>query len=152
MSEISTNGQLFSQLFLSISQAFMQNRAQDALKLTQLQGFVLRTVNNQPGLTMSQLSSQIGITNSQLTRLIATLESMDLVRREHNPDNRRIVNVQSTPTGLNLIEHNIAAVALRYDGLLQQLSSKEQTTLIESLKTSLTLLEKAGILTTDTTK
>jgi len=146
MPDISANGKLFTQFFSSVSHIFIQNRAQDQSGLTELQDFTLRTVNDKPGITMTQLSTKIGITNSQLTRIITTLEKAGLVKREHNTENRRIVNVQSTSAGLDLIQQNINAVAKRYDEQLQQLSEAEQKALISSLQTSLELLNKAGIL------
>lgn len=146
MAENKTDTRTFTQLFSALAQEMVQNRSQNSLGLTRLQGLALRSVNQRPGITMTELAQQIGITNPQLTRIVTTLEDRGLVKREHNPENRRVVNVQSTEQGVALIAQNVEAVAARYDQALQTLTPAEQTTLVRDLQTSMRLMKKAGIL------
>ncbi|KRN18681.1 MarR family transcriptional regulator [Lacticaseibacillus camelliae] len=146
MAENKTDTRTFTQLFSALAQEMVQNRSQNGLGLTRLQGLALRSVNQRPGITMTELAQQIGITNPQLTRIVTTLEDRGLVKREHNPENRRVVNVQSTEQGVALIAQNVEAVAARYDQALQTLTPAEQTTLVRDLQTSMRLMTKAGIL------
>lgn len=146
MTNDQTETRAFTQLFSSLAQVMMQNRSHDHLGLTRLQGMALRFVNAQPGITMTELAMQIGITNPQLTRIVTTLEGRGLMRREHNPQNRRVVNVQSTDKGVALIAQNVKAVAARYDRALQTLTPAEQQALIKDLQASMRLMKKAGII------
>ena len=146
MAFLTDNSQLFTQLFAELSNAMMQNRSLDEMELTQLQGMTLRSINKHSGLTMTALAKQIGVTKSQLTRIVDTLEDRGLVQRVHNADNHRVVNVEKTVAGVQLIQQNIQAVAQRYERQLRTLGSQEQAQLIADLQNALDLLNKAGIL------
>lgn len=118
--------------------------------ISRLQGMALRLVNERSGVTMTELAAQMGSINSQLTGIITALRGKGLVAREWNPDNRRVVNVMPTTQGLAVIQRNIATVASRYEAQLGSLTPAEQTQLLKKLQGSVSLLEKADILTAGT--
>lgn len=118
--------------------------------ISRLQGMALRLVNERSGITMTELAAQMGSINSQLTGIITALKGKGLVARGLNPDNRRVVNVMPTTQGLAVIQRNIAAVASRYEAQLGSLTPAEQAQLLKKLQGSVSLLEKADILTAGT--
>ncbi len=55
--------------------------------------------------TMSELAAELGITKQHLTKLVNDLEEQNLVSRHHDPQNRRLVHLDITPSGLAILEH-----------------------------------------------
>ena len=56
-----------------------------------------------PRPTMSEAAGELGITKQQLTKLVNDLEEKNLVRREHDPRNRRQVYLMITPDGSSVM-------------------------------------------------
>lgn len=147
--ESNSNSKQFGRLFMILTQTVIQSRTLDNLGLTRLQAMALRSVNKQPGITMTQLAKLIGITSPQLTRIISTLEDRDLVQREHNVDNRRIVNVQQTKKGRAVIDESTKLIDQRTKEQLSSLSEQDQLALIHHLQESIRLMDKAQIIKVD---
>ena len=149
MANNSSNSKLFSELFTSLTQAVIQNRSLDDLELTRLQMVALQTINKHAGITMSQLSALLGIKKSQLTGIVNVLEKRGLAQREHNPENRRVVNVQRTDKGQAVIAKNVRLIEARTSAGLNTLDEVEQQSLIKHLQISIDLMNKAGIIHAD---
>jgi DNA-binding MarR family transcriptional regulator len=90
--------------------------------------------DTQEGLGMTQLANQILSSKSGLTRVIDRMESAGLVRRERPPEDRRVVKVLITPTGLEKL-HDARAVHHRSieEHFIQHLNARELTTLRSTL-------------------
>ena len=144
MEEKEQNTELFSKLFVTLVQAAINNTSIDHLKLTHIQLLVLMTVYTSPGITMSTLADAVGISNAQLSRTISKLEDAQLVRREHNAHNRRIVNVQRTATGDAVAEKQMEYFQSRVNDKLDVLTPAERHELNTDFTSLLALLEKAG--------
>ncbi len=66
------------------------------------------------GLGMTQIANRILFSKSGLTRVIDRMEAAGLVRRERPPEDRRVVRVLLTPTGLDTLN---AARAVHRHGI-----------------------------------
>jgi DNA-binding MarR family transcriptional regulator len=53
-------------------------------------------------ITMNELSEKMALANSTMTRFVDQLVQKDLVRRENDPEDRRVVRVSLTQTGQEL--------------------------------------------------
>ncbi|BAP84857.1 transcriptional regulator [Paucilactobacillus hokkaidonensis JCM 18461] len=146
MEDNSNNSELFGQLFMTLTQAITQNRSLEEFGLTRLQAITLRNVYQQPGITMTQLAKLIGITSPQLTRIVSTLEDRDLVYRQHNEENRRIVNVQRTKKGESVVKEHMTLIEQRIQHHMETLAISDQQALVEHLRESIRLMEKAHII------
>lgn len=102
-----------------------------------------------PGLTMTQLAEAMLVSPQQLSRLISGMEKNGLVKRKHDPANRRRVYVRALPAGLQEMESFIAESRDRIAGELEAFSLDEMRRLHECLVFIRRLLEK-GILRHDT--
>ncbi|MFC6171114.1 MarR family winged helix-turn-helix transcriptional regulator [Loigolactobacillus jiayinensis] len=143
------NSELLGQLFMTLAQVMTQNRFLEEFGLTRLQAIALRNVYKHPGITMTELAKTIGITRPQLTRIISILEERGLVRRQHNEENRRIVNVYRTEKGEAVVKQHMQLVQQRIQAQIDTLGVKDRETLSLSLQTSINLMVKANIIKAD---
>lgn len=80
--------------------------------------------------TPAELADAAGVTRATMTGLIDTLERDGLVRREPNPDDRRMMSVELTPTGDKFIRQMLPAHFQLMAALMQPLSIEERKTLV----------------------
>jgi len=89
---------------------------------------------SQSGLRMNELADRILSSKSGLTRVIDRMEDSGLVRRERPADDRRVVLVFITPTGLDTLQ---AARRVHRDGIrrhfAQPLSERDCADLLRTL-------------------
>lgn len=71
---------------------------------------VLLNRPDRPAPTMSELAAEMEITKQQLTKLVNDLEDKQLVKRQHDHQNRRQVYLAITPAGANIITQLKAAM------------------------------------------
>jgi DNA-binding MarR family transcriptional regulator len=64
---------------------------------------ILSAVAEQPR-SITQLADREGLAQPTVTRMIARLESLDLVERTRRTDDRRVVMIQITPEGVRVLE------------------------------------------------
>ena len=143
--QLQENTELFRHLFVAVGQTVMRILERTDRGMTPLQAVALMTVYTHPGKTMTQLASEMGIANAQLTRLIAGMERLDLVARQHNPDNRREVQVMRTAHGDTVAEQNMRDVEQVMDVQLAKLSGTERDELSKHLHAIIATLAKVGI-------
>jgi len=101
-----------------------------------------------PGLTMSQLAEGMLVSPQQLSRLINGMEENGLVKREHDPANRRQVYVRALPAGLKEMENIIAEIRDCMEAELALFNDEEASRLHECFVFISRLLEK-GIMRKD---
>ena len=87
------------------------------------------------GLRMNELAGRILLSKSGLTRVIDRMEEAGLVQRERPPDDRRVVKVLITPTGLETLQ---AARAVHRRGIqehfVQHVDQQALTALAHTLE------------------
>ena len=70
--------------------------------LTPLQFFVLRYIYYTKNIDLSLLSTFLGVSKSTVTGITDTLENRGLLRRIHNKNDRRIINLELTPKTIDI--------------------------------------------------
>lgn len=140
-----TGSQLFGQLFMTLAQTVIQNLNVVDLGLTPLQLMVVMAVYTHSGISMSQLASQLDVSSAQLSRTVRTVEEKGLVKREHNQDNRRVVNVHRTKVGDEFAEKQMQQVKKRLTQRLAGLTPTQHEALDRHLSASIAILAEAGI-------
>lgn len=141
--------ELFGQLFATLTQGLLQSLSIEELGLTPQQLMTLIMVYSHPGMTMSKLAELLGTTAPQLTRTIAALEAKNLVKRVHNPHNRRQVLVMRTKAGDSLSEAHMRKVQDRLNKRLAGLSADDHDQLNDAMQTVIAIFAKAGIVRMD---
>jgi DNA-binding MarR family transcriptional regulator len=82
---------------------------------------------------LTALAAHEGVTQPAMTQLVGRLEDQGLVERSADPDDGRVVQVQLTPAGRDLVARRRAARAERLSGLLAQLSPADSDALAAAL-------------------
>ncbi|MEA3188269.1 MAG: hypothetical protein QOD99_2099 [Chthoniobacter sp.] len=95
------------------------------------QYFLLGFLSQQPFLTMSEIAGKMGHTTAAATGLVDRLEILGLVRRTHATDDRRKIEVQSTPQGTALVRQIRNDMVNNLSTLMTTLEVDEQLAWIE---------------------
>jgi DNA-binding MarR family transcriptional regulator len=82
---------------------------------------------------LTELAADEGVTQPVMTQLVGRLEASGLVERCADPKDGRVVRVQLTAAGRDLIARRRAARAERLSGLLAALSPADQEALAAAL-------------------
>jgi DNA-binding MarR family transcriptional regulator len=93
----------------------------------------LATLERSGPLRLTALAAGEGVTQPAMTQLIARLADAGLVARHPDPDDGRVVHVQITATGREVVAGRRAARAERLEGLLATLSPADQRALAAAL-------------------
>jgi DNA-binding MarR family transcriptional regulator len=83
--------------------------------------------------TPAELADLSHVTRATMTGLIDTLERDGLVKREPDPNDRRMMSVKLTPKGHSLLTQILPKHFKRMATLMQPLSESERRTLVELL-------------------
>jgi len=91
----------------------------------------------------SDIGRAIGVTAAGATDVIDRLESRRLVRRSPDPDDRRAVRIEVTPTGARVLarSHSAKEATVRY--LNSAMTGAERAALVEGLEALLRALRAA---------
>lgn len=101
----------------------------------------LETISRTP----AELADMAGVTRATMTGLVDTLERDDLVRREPDKDDRRMMLVTLTPKGLELLKSILPEHYRRIAALMATLAEDERKTLVRLLNK---IVEQSQKLTT----
>ena len=102
------------------------------LTMTQLR--VLFLLRESAGLTARALAESLSVTPSTLTRIMDRLVRGQLVQREEDPDDRRLVRHYLTQTALDMVGELERTGRERMDNLLNRLSEGQLGRLAEALR------------------
>ena len=86
------------------------------------------------GLAMTEIANRILFSKSGLTRVIDRMQEAGLVRRERPPEDRRVVKVLLTPTGLDTLN---AARAVHRHGIQEHFLSHLDPAKLDTLADTL---------------
>lgn len=91
---------------------------------------------------MSEIGRLLRVTKSNITFLVDKMEEQGLIRREHDPADRRVMNICLSEKGRQIIEAEKSAVLQKINGKLDRLSGPERERLREALDACLAILRK----------
>ena len=103
------------------------------LDVTPAQMDALLVLYEPSSMPMGELASQLGLTESAATRLVDRLVKMNLVRRDRDETDRRVVRVRLSPYGRQLAELVFERREARFQRVLSRLSKADQDSLIRGL-------------------
>ena len=80
-----------------------KNRVAEALKsgikLATNQQLCMNIIHDNNGISMSSLTNRMGVSNQQTTRIVSDLEEYSFIKRERDPNNKRIILAYETEAG-----------------------------------------------------
>ena len=97
--------------------------------------YALDTIFREKSSSIGGIGHQLRMNKSTATRVVAALESRELVERHSSPTNHKIRNVSLTATGRALHAAIVATLTTEHRGLLAGLSHGERVRVIELLGT-----------------
>lgn len=112
--------------------------------VTRTQQIILLSLSVSGTLNMSQLASRINTSNEQATRAVAQLVQKGFVNREHNPENRRIVNISLTDKAQVFLAKMKAEIHDELIKMFACVTDEEMKVLYESLKNVDMILKKVN--------
>ena len=105
-----------------------------AYVVTPPQWGVIALLHRNGAMTVGTISQMRGVDAPTVTGIIKRLEQNGLVERQHDREDRRVVKVQLTSEGENILRILTPAVEAFNQHMLQGLSEAEQRTLLENLQ------------------
>ncbi len=124
--------QLFGRLVARSDPGRFDTWAELGLTITQLR--VLFHLRAHDGLSAGALAERIDVTPSTLTRIMDRLVQASLIRREPDPEDRRLVRHGLTERGLLAIEQMERAFRSRMSSIYAHLSRKQLERIVCALR------------------
>lgn len=110
--------------------------------VTSSQGGTLLALPLKDTLRMNELSSAVGLDNSTMTRMVDQLVEKDLVFRQADEKDRRLVHIGLTSSGKKLHKELAEALANFYKDSLDEIPQEERVIIIQSLERLKDAIEK----------
>ncbi len=114
-------------------------------KITGPQLACLQVVNDQGPLTVSALARAVYLSPSTIVGILDRLEQKALVLRKRSRQDRRVVNIEITAAGQDLVHAAPSLLQETLSKALQRLPASEQISITGSLEKIVTLMEAQNI-------
>lgn len=105
---------------------------------------VISVIHNHGPISVGNLGRLVGSAQSTTSEMVARLTKAGLVTKVRGPYDGRVVMVELTDQGRQLMKRRRKRVREAYQGLFGKLSGKEQETFIESLRKLNDILHKSA--------
>ena len=102
------------------------------LGITSAQGVILIRLGGEPDCTAASLCRRSGYDTGSMTRMIDRLEEKGLIARERSTEDRRVINLKVTESGMNLRSQITRRACLMMEPRLDGFSQEEHD-LLKSL-------------------
>ncbi len=140
--EISETVQSLRRIFKSIED--YSHDVSSSFGITGPQLWALKTISQSEGLTLGDLTKKMYLHRSTITGVIDRLEAKNLVRRSRDSADRRIVTVDLTPDGKELVKRAPNPVRQDVYGL-RKLKKDELHTIYESIRKLTEIVEAEDV-------
>ncbi len=104
------------------------------INISQTQIFTIMTLSEASPCRLNELSQKLGITAPTTTGIVSRLEKLGYVRRIHDKNDRRVVNVDLTPKGKRVAKKLKTTIKGKWEGLLSKLLKKDQANYVRILR------------------
>ena len=108
--------------------------------LSHVQHFAVSTLNRTDSLSMSELAQEMQISKQQLTPLVNKLINQGLLVKKEDEYDRRIVRIEVTEQGRNMLREIFAEMRIELMDKLRLLSDEELAELDHMLKRVMVIL------------
>lgn len=119
-------------------------------KITAPQLVCLLTIVNEGSINLSALSKRVFLSASTVVGILDRLEEKGLITRQRDHRDRRLINVQATSSGKELVAQAPSPLPTALANALTQLPELEQATIALSLERVVNLMEEKYIEVTAT--
>lgn len=116
----------------------------EAMQLTIAQMRCLRVLSHQENCTMRDLSRHLGVRPSTACELVDALVKTGMVRRDSDPQDRRVVRLNLAPKGRRLKDKHGADRRAHLRAAIENLSDEERHAVVGALETLAGVLQGEG--------
>jgi DNA-binding MarR family transcriptional regulator len=110
------------------------------LTMSQLKGLIY--IDCQENICVRDISRSLKMAQPNVTNLVDFLVKTELVRREENPEDRRMLTLKTTTVGKKLVTELRESIFSEMSGYLEQLSVSQLQALIGGLSPLLEMMRK----------
>lgn len=111
-------------------------------ELTWAQQKILALLDDQGPMKMSDVARQISVTMSNATAIVDKMVRLDLVQREADPNDRRVIRVVASEQGKAVIANCMETQTRCFEQVLKRLSPEKRAKLLASFNTIHELLSE----------
>ena len=88
----------FAELVLSVARKLSTQELDDTqiVQLTNLESVIMRYIDDNPGVTPSRIGTELGLSSGNMSATLRALEAKELVQRNPDAADRRVVRVYPT--------------------------------------------------------
>lgn len=135
MSTLEQDAQQLNNLLIDLVKRYQyRDRSQICcFGLSVSQCYALMTIREQGTLSMRELAAKLYLTISTMTRIVDQLVKKRLVLRRTDPKDRRMVLVEATEEGKEVLNQINEAMLLTQKAILSKLSPQEREVVIKAL-------------------
>ncbi|MEX0683436.1 MAG: MarR family transcriptional regulator [Dehalococcoidia bacterium] len=123
---------LFGRLFAQSDPSRLDDWARLGLTMSQVR--VLAILEEEQGLPAGDLAERLGVQPSTVTRIVDRLVHHQLVRREADEEDRRLVRHYVTDTGVDALNQMRSAGRRRFDDFFNRLTEAQLERVVAALK------------------
>lgn len=114
------------------------------LELPPMALMLLRTIVQEPGITVSELARRTGSVKSHVSTTVEQLVRLGYVTKRPDPSDQRLLRIETTQAALDLKAEMEAKAHALWSEILAEVGETEIEEMSRSLRTLLTALEKAN--------
>jgi DNA-binding MarR family transcriptional regulator len=142
-----TNSKKFLEEFFKLSRCLKEKNfyKNDLTELSILQLHALIYVKEHEHAQMNEIAKHFKIELSSATSLVNKLCTMELVSRETDPQDRRLVRIQLTEKGKKLLQDAMEVRVKKIESMLSSLSEKDTNELLRIMETLNERIEEANL-------
>lgn len=133
------------ELFTLLSKIVFEGLDIKEVSLSNMELLALMVLSANPGMPMSKIAEELGTSKAQVSRMITSMEDEKIVERQHNPVNRRVVNVFLTDHGNEIIELKKQQVMAHMSQKLIHFSDEDSLSFSHHLEMMASLINKYDI-------
>lgn len=104
--------------------------------------FALLFVYRKGVTNMSEITQYLGIPLNTTTGIISRIEKRGVVRRERDPDDKRIVTVTITQEGIEFLTDELNYISYYYNRIMDSISEEEKILLLKLISRFLDIVSK----------
>ncbi|MDO5348377.1 MAG: MarR family transcriptional regulator [Lachnospiraceae bacterium] len=112
------------------------------VRFTKYQLYLMMALSRERCMTMGQAAASIGCSKEQATRLVTSLEEEGYVERLHSEENRKLVMVQLTEKGAEVMGFEKSAARENLKERLNRLSDEDKDTFFQAIRQLAQVLRK----------
>ena len=104
------------------------------VNITQTQIFTIMTLYEKSPCQLNELRKKLGITAPTVTGIVDRLEKLGYVKRIHDKNDRRVINVDLTSKGRKIAKKLKTTIKKKWVSLLAKLVKKDQENYVRILR------------------